>query len=167
MGVLEIGHEHVRARVQRVDDHLAIYRSGDFYASVEQIGGNWRHLPFCLPNLRRFREKVGHLPGFKFLLAYASFRQQFLATRFELSRQIYEERPSFRAQNLGLDLSDGEGGSGSHETYDMPRRNRLPQRNFITRTNRTTCPMWTGILVPRWAFALYCRRTSKGEDSYT
>src|SRR5215469_11267986 len=49
MGVLEIGHEHVRARVQRVDDHLAIYRSGDFYASVEQISGDWRHLPLRLP----------------------------------------------------------------------------------------------------------------------
>jgi hypothetical protein len=86
MGVLEIRHEHVRARVQRVDDHLAIHRSGDFYAPVEQIRGDRRHLPFRLPDLRRFREKVGHLAGFNFLLAHASFRQQFLATRFELFR---------------------------------------------------------------------------------
>ena len=38
-GVLEIGHEHLRAGIERVDDHLAVDRAGDFDAAVLQIAG--------------------------------------------------------------------------------------------------------------------------------
>ena len=34
VGVLEVGHEPARARVQRVDDHLAAGRPGDLHAAV-------------------------------------------------------------------------------------------------------------------------------------
>ena len=36
--VLEVGHEHLRAGVERVDDHLAIDRAGDLDAAVVQVG---------------------------------------------------------------------------------------------------------------------------------
>ena len=36
--VLEVGHEPARARVQRVDDHLAVDRAGDLHAPVLQGG---------------------------------------------------------------------------------------------------------------------------------
>src|SRR6185437_14368042 len=38
--VLEIGHEHLRAGVERIDDHLAVDRSGDLDASILDA---WRH----------------------------------------------------------------------------------------------------------------------------
>ena len=37
--VLEIGHEHPRARVQRVDHHLPLDRAGDLAAPVQQSAG--------------------------------------------------------------------------------------------------------------------------------
>ena len=39
IGVLEVGHEHLRAGVERVDDHLAVDRAGDLDPAVEQVGG--------------------------------------------------------------------------------------------------------------------------------
>ena len=36
--VLEVGHEHLRARVERVDDHLAIDRPGDLDAAIGDVG---------------------------------------------------------------------------------------------------------------------------------
>ena len=37
VGVLEVGHEDVRAGVQGVDDHLPVGRAGDLDAPVEQV----------------------------------------------------------------------------------------------------------------------------------
>jgi hypothetical protein len=42
-GVLEVGHERVRARVQRVDDHLALDGSGDLDDQGPEIGGRIGH----------------------------------------------------------------------------------------------------------------------------
>ena len=36
-GVLEVGHEDLRAGVERVDDHLAVDGAGDLDAAVEQV----------------------------------------------------------------------------------------------------------------------------------
>ena len=38
VGVLEVGHEHARARVEGVDDHLSFRRTRDLDAAVEQVG---------------------------------------------------------------------------------------------------------------------------------
>ena len=43
--VLEVGHEHLRAGVQRVDDHLAVHRPGDLGATVLEVGGGGCDLP--------------------------------------------------------------------------------------------------------------------------
>src|SRR5208282_692209 len=56
--VLEIGHENTGTRVQRVDDHLAIDRAGNFHATVEEILRNRRHFPLPLADSDRFRQKV-------------------------------------------------------------------------------------------------------------
>src|SRR5436190_22898527 len=43
VGILKVSHEHARARVERIDDHFAIHRSGDLDAAVFEIfrnGGN-------------------------------------------------------------------------------------------------------------------------------
>ena len=48
--VLEIGHEHFRAGVERVDHHLAIGRPGDLDAAVLQIRRDRRAGPIAFPN---------------------------------------------------------------------------------------------------------------------
>ena len=49
--VLEVGHEPARARVQRVDDHLAVDRAGDLDAAVLQVGRRGGHAPVALADL--------------------------------------------------------------------------------------------------------------------
>ena len=41
-GVLEVGHEHLGARIERVDDHLGVGRPGDLDPPVLQVGGDRR-----------------------------------------------------------------------------------------------------------------------------
>ena len=43
--ILEVGHEHGRAGVQRVDDHLAVHRSRNFDAAVQECRWNGRNGP--------------------------------------------------------------------------------------------------------------------------
>ena len=57
--VLAIGHEHVGARVEGVDDHLAIDRAGDLDAAVEDLLGQGMHLPVAGAHLRGLGEEVG------------------------------------------------------------------------------------------------------------
>src|SRR5208282_234429 len=57
VSILEIGHEHFRARVERVDDHLPIDGPGDLDPAVKQVWRNRRNPPVSLPDvLRRFQE---------------------------------------------------------------------------------------------------------------
>ena len=59
--VLEVGHEHLRARVERVDHHLPVDRAGDLDAAVLQLGRDRRDAPVALADLLRLGEEVGQL----------------------------------------------------------------------------------------------------------
>ena len=61
--VLEVRHEDVRARVERVDDHLAVDRAGDLDAAVEQVGGERRHGPVAGARLARGRGQLRRPPA--------------------------------------------------------------------------------------------------------
>ena len=64
--VFEVGHEHARTGVQRIDDHLARCGPGDFNATVEQIVRNWRNFPIALPDRLGFGQEAGQaarVPG--------------------------------------------------------------------------------------------------------
>src|SRR5258705_9010568 len=37
--ILEVGHVDLRARIERVDDHLAVDRPRDLHAAIGEIGG--------------------------------------------------------------------------------------------------------------------------------
>ena len=50
--VLEVGHEDAGARVERVDDHLAVDRAGDLDAAIGDVGGQRRR--------RSSRPRVSH-----------------------------------------------------------------------------------------------------------
>ena len=43
--VFKVSHEHFRARIERVDEHLAIDRTGDFDAAVLEVGRRSADLP--------------------------------------------------------------------------------------------------------------------------
>jgi hypothetical protein len=46
MRILEIRHVAVRARIERVNNHLSVDGPCDFDAPVLQVLGHWQHTPF-------------------------------------------------------------------------------------------------------------------------
>ncbi|HWC98645.1 MAG TPA: hypothetical protein VG456_17920 [Candidatus Sulfopaludibacter sp.] len=72
VGVFEVGHENAGAGIQRVDDHLAIHRTGDLHAAIHQVGWNGRGLPVALADVRGLRQKVRHDAGVELLLPDAA-----------------------------------------------------------------------------------------------
>jgi hypothetical protein len=59
--VLEVGHEPAGARVQRVDDHLAIDGAGDLHATIPVVGRSGRDLPVALADRLGLGEEVERL----------------------------------------------------------------------------------------------------------
>ena len=59
VGVLEVGHEDLRARVERVDHHLPVHRPGDLDTAIQEVGWNWGDLPVCLADALRLGQKIG------------------------------------------------------------------------------------------------------------
>ena len=95
IGVLEIGHEDVGAGVQRVDDHLAVDGAGDFDAAVEKVGGDGRHAPFTIADVRRGWQKLRHGSVVDSLLPFAAGSQQLAPAGFEGLRQLGQEAGGF------------------------------------------------------------------------
>src|SRR5260221_1776224 len=89
--VLEVSHENVGSRVQRVDDHLAIDRPGNFHAAIAQVFGYRRNVPIALPDSSRLRQKVRKLAVIDVLLHGSPPRQQFLPPGLEPSRKLRRE----------------------------------------------------------------------------
>ena len=109
VGIFEIGHEDVGAGIERVDDHLAVDRAGDFDAAVQKVGWDRGHLPVAIPYVRRGRQKLRHGSGVDFLLAFTSVREQLTAARFERARQLGQEAQGFLVEDGFLRF--GERGS--------------------------------------------------------
>jgi hypothetical protein len=90
--VLEIGHEHLRARVERVDDHLAIDRAGDLDAAVLQVRRNRSDAPVAAAHIRGLGKEVGTLAAVVPLLGGDSARQQLRDASAEALCEILDER---------------------------------------------------------------------------
>jgi hypothetical protein len=73
--VLEVGHEHARARVERVDDHLPVGRPGDLDAPVEQVRRNRIDHPVGLAEIARFGQEVRQLSGRQSTLPLGASKQ--------------------------------------------------------------------------------------------
>jgi hypothetical protein len=56
--VFEVSHVHRRARVQRVDHHLAIGGTGDLHAAILQVLRHRRHFPVAVADVLRFFQEV-------------------------------------------------------------------------------------------------------------
>ncbi len=83
VGVFEIGHVRLRARVQRVNDHLAVHRAGDLDPAVLHVRGHGRHAPVVLANLPGLGGEVRQVAGINGRLALLASFKQFEATRVE------------------------------------------------------------------------------------
>ena len=94
VGVLEVGHEDVRAGVQRVDHHFAVDRPGDLDAAILQIGGNGRDGPVALADAGGFGQEVGRSPGVEpALWRSARCVQQGFAPRHRKVRDRQRNKP--------------------------------------------------------------------------
>src|SRR6266540_3787229 len=76
VGVLEIGHEDLRARVERVDEHLAVGRAGDLDAAVGQVRRQRGDPPVAGAHALGGGQEAGQLTGVERLLAAAAPLQQ-------------------------------------------------------------------------------------------
>ena len=90
-GVLDVGHEHARPGVQRVDHHLALDRAGDLDASIEQVRRSARHHPRRLPNVGGVLEERRANAGVQFGLAVHPATEQRPAMQVEPTVQAGDE----------------------------------------------------------------------------
>ena len=86
--ILEISHVHLRARVERVDHHLAIDRPGDFDAPIDQVARDRRDAPFGLAHVGRVLEELRERTGIEIGLALSAVIQQVAAAVLEGAREI-------------------------------------------------------------------------------
>ena len=91
VGVLEVRHEHARAAVERIDDHLAVHRPGDLHAAVLQVGGQGADLPVSGANVGRVPQEVGEFPGVQAGLTLLARLQQLVAARAEPGVQFFQK----------------------------------------------------------------------------
>ena len=95
-GVLEVSHKNLRATVERVDDHLAVHRPGDFRAPILQIGGNRRDLPrFVVADGLGRREKIRHRAVINFRLPLDATGEKLLARRLKFAAKLTDEHERF------------------------------------------------------------------------
>ncbi len=76
VGVLEVGHEDLRPRVEGVDHHLAFDRPGDLDPPVSQGLGCFGNCPLAIADVGRLGEEVEAVPGVEAGLALGPCRQQ-------------------------------------------------------------------------------------------
>ncbi len=98
--VLEIGHEHLRAGVERVDHHLPLDRPGDLDAPVGDLVGKRGNPPVAGADLRRPGQEVRQLAGTEPCRPLVALREQLVAARAKLALEIGEELDRFRREDV-------------------------------------------------------------------
>src|SRR6185437_1250784 len=99
-GVLEVGHEHLRAGVEGVDDHLAVGRTGDLDAAVLEAGRLGLDRPVALADLAGLGEEVGELARVELSLPFDASLEQVTAARPEAALELGDELDRLRGQDL-------------------------------------------------------------------
>ena len=115
VGVLEIRHEDVRARVEPVDHHLAVHRARDLDPPVAQVGRDRRDGPRALAYVLRLGQEIGQAAGVELRLPRATPLEQLAPPRLEAARQRGQEIERARAQHVlapgGRGLAELDGGN--------------------------------------------------------
>ena len=104
--VLEVGHEDVRAGVERVDHHLALDRAGDLDAAVAQVAGASAHRQSDSRTSRVSCEEVRQLARAQASGALVTRGEELLAAGIQLAVEAGNER-----DRLGVRISLARAGS--------------------------------------------------------
>ena len=153
IGIFEIGHEHRSARVQRIDDHLAVGGAGDLHAAVHKVGRKFRHLPERTADLGGFGGEIGQPAVIDLHLARAPGFEQLLAAGFEHPGQLHQELDGLGRQDTMLRIG-GRGGDldwfkwgglgSAHRSYPLEAIvANAGQKRLFTSPNRTDRPAGT------------------------
>ena len=98
--VLEVRHEDIRARVERIDHHLAVGRAGDFDAAVLQVLGRGGDFPAAFAYGLRLGQEVRQLAGVELSLALRAAAEQLAPPGLELARELCDELQGRTAANF-------------------------------------------------------------------
>ena len=98
--VLEVGHEDARARVERVDHHLAVDGAGDLDAALAQAGGRLGHAPVAFADLARLGQEVRQLARAEPLPALGARRKELSPPAVELAVEEGDELERLRREDL-------------------------------------------------------------------
>jgi hypothetical protein len=98
--ILEIGHEDLRATVQRVDHHLAVCRPGDLDPAIRQVRGRGRHAPVALPHTPCLLEEGRQLTVAQTLRTHGTRRQDLLTAGAELALKQMQELDGSGRENV-------------------------------------------------------------------
>ena len=106
-GVLEVGHEHLRARIEGVDDHLAVDGPGDLGPAVEKVGGRGGHFPGALTDRLGRREEIRERARIQLGLARDAAGEQLLAARFKRAEQAGQKGAGLGRQDFRIGGGNG------------------------------------------------------------
>ena len=139
VGVLEVGQPDPGARVEGVDRHLAVGRTGDLDPAVDQAGRRRRHVPVGLAHLARLGEEVREHAAVDLGLALGAPCEQRGTTRAETALQIGQEPERLVAEDLLVAFADGaddlHAGRSPELGHHLSDHTRFPQ---------------CGISIPQW-----------------
>ena len=107
--VLEVRHEHARAAIERVDDHLAVDRTRDLDAAVLDVGRDRRAGPVAFADRARLGQEVGQLAGVELGLPRGAPREELVAPSAERALQLGHERHRLGRQDLRVLGRDAAG----------------------------------------------------------
>ena len=107
MRILEIGHVNLGSGIQRIDDHFAVHRAGDFHAPVLQVLRNGGYSPGIPAKLLGFRKKIRQYAGIDFRLLLRSSLKQGFALCGEFPHQLRNKTHRIRGQDFRHLRGDG------------------------------------------------------------
>ena len=100
VGVLEVGHEPVGARVQRVDDHLAVGGAGDLDPALLHVGRDRLDRPVALADLPRVGQEVEQLARPQSLAPTRARLEQLVAAGAEAVLEFADQLERVRGEDL-------------------------------------------------------------------
>ncbi len=121
VGVFEIGHKYVGARIQRIDHHFPFHRARDLDLAFRQIRRNRRHLPIGLAYGFGSREKIKKLAVVDFFLTGFTCFQQSGPRWLKFSCEFGHKLNCLRRKDFGKLRRDG---ARNFHTPDAGKRNR-------------------------------------------
>ena len=151
VAVLEVGHVAVRARVERVDDHLGVDRPGDLDAAALERLGQRGDAPVAFADGLRLGQEVGPLAGVEPLGTRRTRGQQLAPARLEGAVQPGHQLERLLAENgleTGKDRRVDLHARGQREVHEISlegegRESKKPS------TSRRLEPMRVGAVSSR------------------